>query len=64
MGSEEGKDRGNAGEGVEGGKGRVRYRIESLRGFDFFPQTGHVEGVAILQKVDGEGGDEVLGKDI
>ena len=35
-------------------KGRVRYRIESLRGFDFFPQTGHVEGVAILQRVDEE----------
>lgn len=26
----------------------VRYDIESIRGFDFFPQTGHVEGVAIL----------------
>nr|POE71808.1 trna (uracil(54)-c(5))-methyltransferase [Quercus suber] len=25
------------------------YEIESLRGFDFFPQTGHVEGVAILR---------------
>ncbi|KAI4270927.1 MAG: hypothetical protein LQ337_006376 [Flavoplaca oasis] len=35
-------------------KPRVRYRIESLRGFDFFPQTGHVEGVAILQRVDEE----------
>ncbi|KAL8726319.1 MAG: hypothetical protein Q9181_006099 [Wetmoreana brouardii] len=32
-------------------KGRTRYSIESLRGFDFFPQTGHVEGVAILQRV-------------
>ncbi|KAL2853671.1 tRNAmethyltransferase [Aspergillus pseudodeflectus] len=29
----------------------VRYDIESIRGFDFFPQTGHVEGVAILNKV-------------
>ncbi|PYH87495.1 S-adenosyl-L-methionine-dependent methyltransferase [Aspergillus ellipticus CBS 707.79] len=28
----------------------VRYEIESIRGFDFFPQTGHVEGVAILNK--------------
>ncbi|KKK26520.1 tRNA(m5U54)methyltransferase [Aspergillus rambellii] len=28
----------------------VRYDIESIRGFDFFPQTGHVEGVAILNK--------------
>lgn len=26
------------------------YAIESLRGFDFFPQTGHVEGVAVLQR--------------
>ncbi|KAF7548898.1 hypothetical protein G7046_g8511 [Stylonectria norvegica] len=29
-----------------------RYAIESLRGFDFFPQTGHVEGVVILNRVD------------
>lgn len=29
-------------------KKNVRYEIESIRGFDFFPQTGHVEGVAIL----------------
>lgn len=26
------------------------YEIENLRGFDFFPQTGHVEGVAVLRK--------------
>jgi tRNA (uracil-5-)-methyltransferase len=38
-------------EGLEGGKG-TRYDIESIRGFDFFPQTGHVEGVAILNRVD------------
>ena len=25
-----------------------KYEIESLQGFDFFPQTGHVEGVAVL----------------
>lgn len=31
---------------------KTRYEIESLRGFDFFPQTGHVEGVAILNRVD------------
>lgn len=31
--------------GVEGS-----YDIESLVGFDFFPQTGHVEGVAVLNK--------------
>ena len=31
---------------------RGPYEIESLRGFDFFPQTGHVEGVAVLRKRD------------
>jgi tRNA (uracil-5-)-methyltransferase len=36
---------------VQGGSGNgVRYDIESIRGFDFFPQTGHVEGLAILNK--------------
>jgi tRNA (uracil-5-)-methyltransferase len=30
----------------------ARYDIESLVGFDFFPQTGHVEGVAILNRSD------------
>lgn len=29
----------------------ARYEIESIRGFDFFPQTGHVEGVAVLNRV-------------
>lgn len=33
------------------GKGDCRYKIESLQGFDFFPQTGHVEGVAILARI-------------
>lgn len=33
------------------GEGK-RYEIESLVGFDFFPQTGHVEGVAILNRVE------------
>ncbi|RDW62920.1 tRNA (uracil(54)-C(5))-methyltransferase [Aspergillus mulundensis] len=28
----------------------VKYDVESIRGFDFFPQTGHVEGVAVLNK--------------
>lgn len=28
------------------------YEIDSLRGFDFFPQTSHVEGVAILKRKD------------
>jgi len=32
--------------------GGAHYKIESLRGFDFFPQTGHVEGVAVLSRVD------------
>lgn len=32
------------------GLGHCRYEIESLQGFDFFPQTGHVEGVAILAR--------------
>jgi len=27
------------------GNPKTGYDIESLRGFDFFPQTGHVEGV-------------------
>ncbi|OCL11136.1 uracil-5--methyltransferase [Glonium stellatum] len=39
-------------EGVDGGfgPGSGAYEIESLRGFDFFPQTGHVEGVAVLRR--------------
>jgi tRNA (uracil-5-)-methyltransferase len=32
------------------GQGR-RYKVESLRGFDLFPQTSHVEGVAVLRLV-------------
>jgi tRNA (uracil-5-)-methyltransferase len=28
-----------------------KYEIESLRGFDFFPQTYHVEGVCVLNRV-------------
>ena len=34
------------------GFGDVKYEIESLQGFDFFPQTGHVEAVAILARKD------------
>lgn len=37
----------------------TRYKIESLRGFDFFPQTGHVEGVAVLSKVDSDDRDQL-----
>jgi len=32
------------------GNGDFKYEIESLQGFDFFPQTGHVEGVAVLAR--------------
>jgi tRNA (uracil-5-)-methyltransferase len=28
-----------------------RYKLESLRGFDLFPQTAHVESVAVLRKL-------------
>jgi tRNA (uracil-5-)-methyltransferase len=42
--------------GVDGGfgKGEGCYEIESLRGFDFFPMTGHVEGVAVLRRKEGK----------
>lgn len=36
---------------VQGFGGKWRYEVESLRGFDFFPQTGHVEGVCVLNRV-------------
>ncbi|KAK8009540.1 tRNA (uracil(54)-C(5))-methyltransferase [Apiospora marii] len=52
-----------AAEGGKGGK-KVRYDIESLIGFDFFPQTGHVEGVAVLNRVDGEEGETDEMKDV
>ena len=42
---------------VEGAAG-CRYEIERLQGFDFFPQTGHVEGVAILARSNVEGKEE------
>jgi tRNA (uracil-5-)-methyltransferase len=40
-------------------KQNVRYEIESIRGFDFFPQTGHVEGVAILNRTSFPKGDSI-----
>ncbi|OAP62670.1 hypothetical protein AYL99_01897 [Fonsecaea erecta] len=40
---------------VAGFGGRWRYSIEKLGGFDFFPQTGHVEGVCFLNRVEREG---------
>jgi tRNA (uracil-5-)-methyltransferase len=41
--------------GVDSGRGEGVgcYEVESLRGFDFFPQTGHVEGVAVLARKEG-----------
>ncbi|KAI2465612.1 S-adenosyl-L-methionine-dependent methyltransferase [Annulohypoxylon bovei var. microspora] len=50
MGGVGGEDGGSVKDRVGG---KTRYAIESLRGFDFFPQTGHVEGVAVLNRVDG-----------
>ncbi|PHH55319.1 tRNA (uracil(54)-C(5))-methyltransferase [Ceratocystis fimbriata CBS 114723] len=32
--------------------GGCAYEVESLRGFDFFPQTGHVEGACVMSRVD------------
>ncbi|KAF1814212.1 S-adenosyl-L-methionine-dependent methyltransferase [Eremomyces bilateralis CBS 781.70] len=42
----------NGVKGVDGGfgEGEGAYEVESVRGFDFFPQTSHVEGVAVLRK--------------
>ncbi|KAK8026282.1 S-adenosyl-L-methionine-dependent methyltransferase [Apiospora arundinis] len=52
---ETGEEVAAAAEGAAAGNGKkVRYDIESLIGFDFFPQTGHVEGVAVLNRVDAE----------
>ena len=43
------RDIGNIVKRTEGdGEGR-RYRLESLKGFDLFPQTAHVESVALLR---------------
>lgn len=36
---------------IDQDKGGATYEIESLQGFDFFPQTSHVESVAVLNKV-------------
>ncbi|EXJ63516.1 uncharacterized protein A1O5_11565 [Cladophialophora psammophila CBS 110553] len=41
---------------VAGFGGKWRYSIEKLGGFDFFPQTGHVEGVCFLNRVESGGG--------
>ena len=44
----------NGGGGKDGKEedGLYRYTVESIRGFDFFPQTGHVEGVCVLNRVE------------
>jgi tRNA (uracil-5-)-methyltransferase len=34
------------------GKDGLEYQLESLTGFDFFPQTSHVESVAVLSRVE------------
>ncbi|GAB7361767.1 hypothetical protein MBLNU230_g1811t1 [Neophaeotheca triangularis] len=47
-----------AGFGQGEGRQEGGYEIESLRGFDFFPQTGHVEGVAMLRRKEGAGSGE------
>ncbi|ETI21583.1 hypothetical protein G647_07930 [Cladophialophora carrionii CBS 160.54] len=39
-------------DGRTGPRKRWRYEIEKLGGFDFFPQTGHVEGVCFLNRVE------------
>ena len=35
---------------AEIGVGQGSYFIETLRGFDLFPQTAHVESVAVLRR--------------
>ena len=39
---------------VEGAGPDARYKIESICGFDFFPQTSHVESVAVLQRAESQ----------
>ena len=36
---------------ADGGEKRGKYVVESLRGFDLFPQTAHVESVVVLRLV-------------
>ncbi|KAI9724189.1 MAG: tRNA(m5U54)methyltransferase [Chrysothrix sp. TS-e1954] len=48
------KEEASTQEGVDGetkAEAGPRYVLESLQGFDFFPQTSHVESVAVLQRV-------------
>lgn len=46
------RDIGQLVNGIE--KYSTRYKLDSIRGFDFFPQTGHVESVAFLTRQDPE----------
>ncbi|KAK2463997.1 hypothetical protein APHAL10511_003941 [Amanita phalloides] len=45
------RDVGRLVSGTERDREGRRYVVESLRGFDLFPQTAHVEGVAVLRLV-------------
>ncbi|KAJ7648021.1 S-adenosyl-L-methionine-dependent methyltransferase [Roridomyces roridus] len=40
--------------GGKDGKAKGKYVLESVRGFDLFPQTAHVESVAVLRLVEGQ----------
>ncbi|KIY69013.1 S-adenosyl-L-methionine-dependent methyltransferase [Cylindrobasidium torrendii FP15055 ss-10] len=46
------RDVGNIIRGMKAKEGGKRYNFESVRGFDLFPQTHHVEGVAVLRLVE------------
>lgn len=45
----ESNKRGQASQGKEEAVKGWKYTVESLRGFDLFPQTAHVESVAVLR---------------
>ncbi|KAI1156637.1 uracil-5--methyltransferase [Nemania diffusa] len=53
-GETDGDEEQEGGEEVLVNEKGTRYAVESIRGFDFFPQTGHVEGVAVLNRIDAE----------
>ena len=38
-------------EATEGSEVGKKYALKSMRGFDLFPQTAHVESVAVLRRV-------------
>lgn len=45
------RDVGNILRATEGNEVGKKYVLESVRGFDLFPQTAHVESVAVLRRV-------------